>query len=105
MQARVTDTIPQCEDQQECQTKWDAAQAWVSNNAGFKIQTNSSAIIETYNSPEGSMDMSMKVVKEPMGNNKNRFVLSVTCGNWLLGCNRDPLQAIQDFNDYVNRFK
>jgi hypothetical protein len=38
-QARINDTTPLCEGQQQCQNKWDAAQVWVSNNAGFKILT------------------------------------------------------------------
>ena len=104
-QARVNDSVPTCATQQECQNKWDAAQAWLSKNAGFKIQTSSNAVVETYNSPEGSMEMAMKIIKEPIGDGKSKISLTVGCGNWLLGCNRNPNEAMQAFNDYVNAVK
>lgn len=103
-QARVRDTIPTCEIEKECQNKWDAAQVWVSQNSGYKIQTASSAIIETYNSTDGSTALAMKVLKEPLGSGKYRFVLSAGCAN-LFGCDKRPIDVIQRFNDYINGIK
>lgn len=104
-QSKIKDTIPICSSDKECQKKWDAAQVWVSKNADYKIQTSSSAIIETYDAPGGSRDLSMKVLKEPLGNDKYQMVISVQCANWILGCEKDTMQTMQTFNDYINEIK
>lgn len=104
LQARVRDTIPTCSSDKECLNKWEAAQFWVSNNSGYKIQTATSAIIETYNATGGSVALAMKVLKEPLGNGQYRMVMSARCDN-MFGCQVEPLQAIQNFNDYVNTIK
>jgi hypothetical protein len=91
-------TTPKCTEEKECQRKWDAAQVWVSNNAGYKIQTSSSAIIETYNSPA-------RVTKTPIGNNQYQFDLFVGCGNWLLGCKTSKYDIFKSFNDTINAIK
>jgi len=41
-------TIPTCSGEADCKAKWEAAQLWVVHNAGFKIQTATDVLIETY---------------------------------------------------------
>lgn len=101
---RVIDTAPTCSTEKECTTKWDAAQYWVSTNAGYKIQTASTAVIETYNASRGSRELAMKVLKEPLGEGKYALKITATC-NSAIGCKRRPEWVMQEFNDYINNLK
>jgi hypothetical protein len=101
---RVSDTAPTCSTEKECTTKWDAAQYWVSSNAGYKIQTASSAVIETYNPTRRSREMAMKVLKEPLGEGKYALKITAFC-NSAIGCKRRPEWVMQEFNDYINGLK
>ena len=103
--AELQANTPKCIEEKECQRKWDAAQVWVSNNAGFRIQTASSAIIETYNSPEGSTDFAARVTKTPIGTGQYQFDLFVGCGNWLLGCKTSKYEIFRNFNNTINAVK
>lgn len=102
-QARLSDSVPVC-DQDSCQRKWDAAQSWVSQNSAYKIQTVSSAIIDTYSPANGDMGLAFNVAKEPISDGKYRIIIKAYCGNWI-ACSEPPLKAAQRFNDYVNNVK
>lgn len=103
-QARVRDSMPTCSNPTECQAKWEAAQIWITRNSAFKIQIATTAVIETYRSVGGSMDMDYRVTKEPQGDGKYIFNLQTHCDNFI-ACNKDPLATIQDFNNYINSIK
>lgn len=104
LQARVRDTIPVCTSPTECQNKWEAAQVWIIKNAGYKIQTATSAVIETYNAVGGSTEFHMLLLKESIGDGKYQLNLAVNCDN-MFGCKKEPYQAIMDFNNYINGIK
>lgn len=93
-------TIPTCSEEKECNAKWEAAQLWVVHHAGFKIQTATNVLIETYNATGGSPSIAVRVTKEPLGGGKYKLVVFVTCDN-IFGCVPDSWDAALDFNRTV----
>lgn len=96
-QAEVNRTIPTCDSPATCNAKWEAAQLWVVHNAGWKIHTQSSVLIETYNPARSSTRIAARVTKEPLGGGKYQFLIHVWCDN-VFGCNPDSWDAALDFN-------
>lgn len=94
-------TIPTCAAEKDCEAKWEAAQVWVVKNAGYKIQTATNVLIETYNSIGSSTDVAVRVLKEPLGSGSYRFVVNVWCAN-IFGCFPNPWDAALDFNRTLN---
>jgi len=66
----------------------------------MKIQLATDSIIETYNSPYGSLTHQCRVTKEPAPEGGYAIALMIGCANFL-GCNTDPLEEGLDFNRYV----
>jgi hypothetical protein len=93
-------SIPTCNDDQDCKDKWSAAQIWVSRNCGMKIQIVTDTLIETYNSPRNSIKLAARVIKEPIGSGKYRIIIAIGCNN-IFGCERNSWDAALDFNRYV----
>jgi len=94
-------TRPECSSDEQCKRAWSAAQGWVSQNCGMKIQIATDSLIETYGSPQSSMVLACKVVKQPSSGGSYIISFDAGCGNFL-GCNTDPLNAGMTFNSYVN---
>lgn len=97
-------TIPKCSSEKECTAMWEMAQLWIVKNAGYKLQTTTSVLLETYNSVDASTAMAARVTKEPLGGGAYEFKANVWCANWL-GCELDPLTALLDFNRTVGAVK
>lgn len=93
-------TIPTCDGEQDCNVKWEAAQLWVVHNAGFKIQTATNVLIETYNAVGGSSSIAVRVTKEPLGGGRYKIVVRTFCDN-MFGCIPDRWTAAFDFNRTV----
>lgn len=91
---------PVCSGERDCTVKWDAAQVWVATNAGMKIQTVTSAIIQTFNPSNATTALAVQVVKQPVGDGKYRIAARIWCDNWI-GCSRPPAEALADFNRAV----
>jgi hypothetical protein len=96
-QAEFFRTIPTCSGAEDCNAKWEAAQLWVVHNAGWKIQTQSSVVIETYNAVGSSPRIAVRVTKEPLGGGKYQFLIDVRCDN-IFGCQPNSWDAALDFN-------
>lgn len=94
------DTMPYCSGQADCTAKWDAAQLWVVKHCGYKIQSATNVIIETYNGQEADIELHGSVTKEPLGGGKYKIVGNFGCNNFM-GCTVDPWDALIDFNHYV----
>jgi hypothetical protein len=97
---QFNESIPVCNDEQDCKDKWSTAQIWVSRNCGMKIQIVTDTLIETYNSVGSSTDLAARVVKEPIGAGKYRIVITTGCAN-IFGCAPDAWAAALNFNRYV----
>lgn len=101
MRQQFSETIPVCIDELDCKEKWSAAQIWVSRNCGMKIQILSDTIIETYNSPQASMNLACSVVKEPSGGGRYKILIRTGCSN-IFGCSPDGWDAAINFNKYIS---
>jgi hypothetical protein len=99
--AQIRNTTPTCMSERECNAKWEVAQLWVVKNAGYKIQTVTSVLIETYNATNSRVELAARVTKEPLGNGRYKFIIAVWCDN-IFGCRPDSLDAHLDFNRTVN---
>lgn len=98
--AQFQSTIPTCEDEADCKAKWEAAQLWVVHNAGFKIQTATDVLIETYNPGPYDAKIAARVTKEPLGGGKYRLIVFVWCSN-VFGCVPNDWDAALNFNAVV----
>jgi len=87
-------------DEKDCKAKWEAAELWVTSNAGYKIQTQSSVVIQTYSGVGSTTTIAAKVVKQSLGGGKYRIVGNVWCDN-IFTCDRDTKALLQDFNETV----
>lgn len=94
-------STPTCSSDKECQVKWETAQLWVVRNAGYKIQTATSVLIQTFGAIRSRPGLAAQVTKEPQGDGKYRFIARVWCDN-ILGCRPDELDAVLDFNRTLN---
>lgn len=92
---------PVCEGVEDCSAKWDAAQLFVIKHADMKIQTVTNVLIETYNPPRSSVDIAMRVIKEPLGSGRYKLVASVICVN-IFGCREPAAKTIEKFNAAVS---
>ena len=101
-QAEFNSTIPTCSGTAGCNAKWEAAQLWVVHNAGWKIQTQSSVLIETYNAVNSSTNIAVRVTKEPLGGGRYQFLVKVWCDN-IFGCHPDSWDAALNFNREIGR--
>lgn len=69
-----------CEGADECGKLWRRAQIWVAENAGFKIQVATDAVIETYSAPAYSSKWAMRLVRIPREGAKEELQLTLSCG-------------------------
>ena len=104
-------TIPTCSGTKDCNAKWEAAQLWVVHNAGWKVQNQSSALIETYDAVNSHRDdrhsdrstaISIRVTKEPLGQGRYQLLAYVWCDN-SFGCTPDEWDAALAFNRAIGK--
>ena len=74
-------TVPVCDGERDCTAKWEAAQLWVVRNAGFKIQTVTNVLIQTFNASNHSIYLAATITKEPQGGGRYRILSSFGCAN------------------------
>jgi hypothetical protein len=104
VQAKIDEiqrTIPTCSSEKECNAKWETAQLWVVKNAGYRIQTATSVLIQTFNATGTRVELAAQVTKEPQGGGRYQFVAKVWCDNMFV-CSPNRLDALLDFNRTLN---
>lgn len=99
--AELERTTPICNDEKDCNAKWEAAQLWIVHNAGFKLQITTNVLLQTYNATGGSPSIAVQVTKEPMGGGKYKLLVIVSCDN-MFGCVPNQWDAALDFNKTVS---
>jgi hypothetical protein len=97
----IQNTIPTCSSEKECNAKWEMAQLWVVKNAGYKIQTATSVLIQTFNASGSRVELAAQITKEPLGGGRYQFIANVWCDN-IFGCRPNRLDALLDFNRTLN---
>lgn len=101
-QLELQQTIPVCKSEKECELKWSAARRWVLSNAGQKFQHVTNDFMETYNPPEHSASIAVRVIKEPLEDGSGyRLLVGVWCNN-MFGCVPNKWDAALSFNKYVS---
>lgn len=98
--AEARRTTPICRSEKDCAAKWDAAQLWIVKNAGYKIQTATNVVIQTYNSVNGDVGLQVQVTREPVGDGSYRIVALINCDN-VFRCSQPLADALLDFNKTV----
>lgn len=98
----IQNSMPTCSSEKECNAKWETAQLWVVKNTGYKIQTFTSVLIETYNARDSSTALAAQITKEPLGGGRYQFNAKLWCDNWVWGCRPNRLDAMLDFNRRLN---
>jgi hypothetical protein len=98
--AELERTTPICSGEQDCAAKWDAAQLWIVHNAGYKLQTTTNVLLQTYNATGGSPSLAVQVTKEPLGGGRYKLAVSVSCDN-IFGCVPNQWDAALSFNAAV----
>jgi hypothetical protein len=78
-QAMFNSMIPVCEGEADCKVKWEAAQLWLTDLCGYKLQTVTDVILETY--PSNDFRLAGRVTKEPLGNGRYRILVFFWCSH------------------------
>lgn len=89
-----------CNGAEQCNTWWRRAQYWVTTNAGFKVQTATDIVIETYNPPNYSLSWAFRATREPRDGGSDRIRLTPSCGPAPV-CQAHPQSLVAKFNRYV----
>jgi len=100
------ETGPVCFTKPDCDAKWAAARNWVQENSGYRIETYSDNLIETYHPPDASPKIAARVSKTPdgtssEGNQINIIEIKVWCTK-TLGCIPTVDESVLKFNQYVS---
>ena len=74
------DTPPSCQGADECARLWRSAQAWVAQHSGYKLQTVTDAVIQTYTPPNYSLSWGFQVVRQPSASGGEQLAVYPTCG-------------------------
>lgn len=91
---------PICKSQAQCNEAWRRAQVYVATHAGYKIQTATDSIIQTFGPADSSPSIAFQVTRQPIGGGREQIVASASCDN-LFGCIPRTAEAIAGFNAYV----
>ncbi len=91
-----------CDGKAQCDRYWQAAQVWVVGNSGYKVQTVTDSVIQTYGPMGHDTTLAFVVLREPQGGEKSRILVKAGCAN-MFGCHPPALKAIAEFKDYVRR--
>ncbi|MCX7089486.1 MAG: SHOCT domain-containing protein [Methylococcales bacterium] len=88
---------PKCFSQIECNAMMEAAQVWLSNNSLLKIQTATSAIIQTYSDINSHCYPSSYIVeKVPIRTNEWKITLDSSCEG------SDYIKELNSFNSFIS---
>jgi hypothetical protein len=96
----INRTIPTCLGEKDCKAKWEMAQVWIVKNAGYKLQTATDVLLQTYSPVGSSTSIGVRALKEPAGDGRYKITVSVWCDN-MFGCFPDAFAAAIDFNRTV----
>ena len=92
----------ECVGEPECKFFWERAQVWVAKNSHWKIQVATDVTISTYNGTEHSTYNSYSLVREPLGEGRERITMRTGCNN-IFGCATRADVAIRSLYDYVTQ--
>lgn len=89
-----------CSNKAECDIYWQRAQVWVGNNSGYRIQTVTDSIIQTYGPMGQKVELAFNVSKNPGNDGSARIMIAAACDN-MFGCRPNKFEAIAAFKQFV----
>lgn len=96
---------PTCTAGADCNAKWDAAQIWIAKHAGFKLQTATSAVLQTFGPTQSIFNTAVTVTREPAGQDQYRIVANMACGSSTNICGPSLSTSLRSFNEAVSAAK
>lgn len=90
----------QCANKTQCDLFWQKTQVWVAKNSGYRIQTATDVLIQTYGPHGSTTTMAYTVIKEPDSNGGATLSMRAACDNWI-GCDIPPVDAIMAYRKYL----
>lgn len=99
-QAAMNESVPVCETTKQCDVAWSAATSWVTEHCAMKLQTVTDSLLQTYNSPPDSPELSCRVLKEKGPGGRSAVRISVGCAN-IFGCVPDRVASVLAFGSFV----
>ncbi len=90
-----------CNAGADCDAKWSRAVGWVARNSGWKIQTQTDNLIQTFGpGSDGSTDLAYTVSKIAGTGGTYTIEVSTACAN-LFGCVPDDVTQRAAFVEFV----
>ena len=89
-----------CSSSEECDEKWAMATYFVTRYAQRGIRNSSDNFIDTYPSPQSSLQLHAAVNRVPLGDGRYRIASTWGCGN-MFGCSTNPTMMRAAFNEYL----
>ena len=89
-----------CTSKTQCDAFWQRAQAWVANNSGYRMQTITDIVIETYGPLSSQTGLAFRITKVPDDKEGARIFVLPLCGN-VFGCSPTPTDAAIAFKRFV----
>lgn len=99
-QVAMNESVPVCETTKQCDVAWSAATSWVTEHCAMKLQTVTDSLLQTYNSPPDSPQLSCRVLKEKGPSGRSAVRISVGCAN-IFGCVPDRVASVLAFGSFV----
>lgn len=89
-----------CSNKAQCDNFWQKTQVWVAKNSGYRIQTATDVLIQTYGPANSDVTLAFTVIKEPNDENGASISMSASCDN-IFGCTIPPVDAIAAYRKYI----
>jgi hypothetical protein len=89
-----------CENKPECDLLWQRAQIWVSQNSGYRIQTATDAVIQTFGPFGSKVELAFQVLRNPRADGGAAITIRGYCDN-MFGCQPNEIDAILRFKSFV----
>jgi hypothetical protein len=99
-QAAMNESVPVCETTKQCDVAWSAATTWVTEHCAMKLQTVTDSLLQTYNSPPDSPQISCRVLKERGPTGRSAIRINVGCAN-IFGCVPSSVDSVLAFGSFV----
>ena len=91
--ARKAKPVAECASEQDCDTKWRAASAWVRKNSKFQIAVDTPTLLSTYPAMYPSLDLAFTLVRRKDETGRPSIAVRAWCGN-VFSCSPKPRDAV-----------
>jgi len=93
-----------CANKEECDSYWQRAQAYVSKNSTYRIQSVSDTVLTTDGPIYGSAENAYHLIKVPNADGSATIEVQIACDN-PFGCQPDRTMEIVNLKRFVRESK